>query len=89
VSVNPYRDLPIYGPEYIKSYKGREMFERPAHIFALAEAAYRTLKQRSVNSCIVISGRYTITKNSLIFFSIQQANQVQEKQRHQKSFFVI
>ncbi|CAF4609542.1 unnamed protein product [Rotaria sp. Silwood2] len=56
VSVNPYRDLPIYGPEYIKSYKGREMFERPAHIFALAEAAYRTLKQRSLNSCIVISG---------------------------------
>jgi myosin heavy subunit len=32
------------------------MFERPAHIFALAEAAYRTLKQRSLNSCIVISG---------------------------------
>lgn len=56
VSVNPYRDLPIYGSDYIKSYKGREMFERPAHIFALAEAAYRTLKQRSLNSCIVISG---------------------------------
>jgi hypothetical protein len=34
------------------------MFERPAHIFALAEAAYRTLKQRSLNSCIVISGKY-------------------------------
>lgn len=32
------------------------MFERPAHIFALAEAAYRTLKQRSLNSCIMISG---------------------------------
>ncbi len=56
VSVNPYRDLPIYGTEYIRTYKGREMFERPAHIFALAEAAYRTLKQRSLNSCIVISG---------------------------------
>ncbi len=56
MSVNPYRELPIYGPEYIKSYKGCEIFERPAHIFSLAEAAYRTLKQRSLNSCIVISG---------------------------------
>jgi myosin-1 len=56
VSVNPYRDLPLYRPEYIKSYQGCEIFERPAHIFALAEAAYRTLKQQSLNSCIVISG---------------------------------
>ena len=68
VSVNPYRDLPVYGPEYIKSYKGREMFERPAHIFALAEAAYRTLKQRSLNSCIVISGRNIIEQYVLISF---------------------
>jgi hypothetical protein len=42
------------------------MFERPAHIFALAEAAYRTLKQRSINSCIVISGQEIIQQNSLI-----------------------
>jgi myosin-1 len=56
VSVNPYRELPLYRNEYIKSYKGAEIFERPAHIFAIAEAAYRTLKQRSLNSCIVISG---------------------------------
>ncbi|CAF1144575.1 unnamed protein product [Didymodactylos carnosus] len=56
VSVNPYRELPIYSAEYVKSYKGREIFERPPHIFAIAEAAYKTLKQRSTNSCIVISG---------------------------------
>ena len=49
----------------MKSYKGREMFERPAHIFALAEAAYRTLKQRSLNSCIVISGRWKAKKRDL------------------------
>ncbi|CAF1389118.1 unnamed protein product [Rotaria sordida] len=56
VSVNPYRELPIYGHNYITSYKGCEIFERPAHIFAVAEAAYRILKQRLINSCIVISG---------------------------------
>lgn len=45
------------------------MFERPAHIFALAEAAYRTLKQRSLNSCIVISGLDIIklTLKSLLY----------------------
>lgn len=57
MSVNPYRELPLYRIEYIKSYKGAEIFERPAHIFAIAEAAYRTLKQRSLNTCIVISGK--------------------------------
>ncbi|UJR15523.1 hypothetical protein I4U23_002463 [Adineta vaga] len=56
VSVNPYRELPIYSTEYIKSYKGCEIFERSAHIFAIAEAAYRTLKQYSLSSCIIISG---------------------------------
>lgn len=60
VSVNPYRELPLYRPEYIKIYQDCEIFERPAHIFAIAEAAYRTLKQNSLNSCIVISGKISI-----------------------------
>ncbi len=57
MSVNPYRELPIYRIEYVNSYKGSQIFERPAHIFGIAEAAYRTLKQHSLNSCIVISGK--------------------------------
>ena len=56
VSVNPYKDLQIYGPDYIDAYKGREMYERPPHIFAIAEAAYQTMKRSSADTCIVISG---------------------------------
>lgn len=32
------------------------MYERPPHIFALADASYRNMKRRSQNSCIMISG---------------------------------
>eukprot|EP00730_Choanoeca_flexa_P005620 TRINITY_DN11985_c2_g3_i1.p1 TRINITY_DN11985_c2_g3~~TRINITY_DN11985_c2_g3_i1.p1 ORF type:complete len:1067 (+),score=311.13 TRINITY_DN11985_c2_g3_i1:157-3201(+) len=56
VSVNPYRDLGIYGDEKIKEYRSREMYERAPHIFALADAAYRTMKRLSQDTCIVISG---------------------------------
>lgn len=32
------------------------MFENPPHIFAIADAAYRVLKQRNQDTCIMISG---------------------------------
>ncbi|XP_064647722.1 unconventional myosin-Id-like [Lineus longissimus] len=56
VSVNPYRQVDIYGNDYIEEYRGREIYERPPHIFALADAAYKTMKRRSKDTCIVISG---------------------------------
>ena len=56
VSVNPYRPMSIYDRPYIQDYKGREMFEREPHIFALADAVYRNVKRTGHNSCIVISG---------------------------------
>ena len=56
VSVNPYKSLDIYGPSYINQYKGREIYERPPHIFAIAEAAYKAMKRASNDTCIVISG---------------------------------
>lgn len=56
VSVNPYRPLNIYDKQYVQDYKGREMYEREPHIFALADAAYRNLKRTNHDCCIVISG---------------------------------
>lgn len=56
VSMNPYRQMNIYGPETIRKYKGRELFENVPHVFAIADAAYRVLKQRHQDTCILISG---------------------------------
>ncbi|KAG8510574.1 Unconventional myosin-Ig [Galemys pyrenaicus] len=56
VSVNPYQELPLYGPEAIARYQGRELYERPPHLYAVANAAYRMMKRRSRDTCIVISG---------------------------------
>lgn len=56
VSVNPYRPMNIYERSFIQDYKGKEMYEREPHIYALADAAYRNMRRTSVDCCIIISG---------------------------------
>uniref|UniRef100_A0A8C1CXG0 Myosin IG n=1 Tax=Cyprinus carpio carpio TaxID=630221 RepID=A0A8C1CXG0_CYPCA len=56
VSVNPYKHLDIYGKEVIEDYRGRELYENPPHLFAVADAAYKAMKRRAKDTCIVISG---------------------------------
>lgn len=56
VSVNPYRTMDIYGKENIDSYRGRELYENPPHLYAVSDAAYKAMKRRAKDTCIVISG---------------------------------
>uniref|UniRef100_A0A672IFY5 Myosin IG n=1 Tax=Salarias fasciatus TaxID=181472 RepID=A0A672IFY5_SALFA len=56
VSVNPYREMDIYGKETIEAYRGRELYENPPHLYAVADAAYKAMKRRAKDTCIVISG---------------------------------
>ncbi|NXX83712.1 MYO1G protein, partial [Urocolius indicus] len=56
VAVNPFRALALYGAAAVERYRGRELYERPPHLFALADAAYKAMKRRAKDTCIVISG---------------------------------
>lgn len=56
VSVNPYHELDIYNNEVIKSYKNVNFYELPPHVFAIADASYRSMRGENRDQCILISG---------------------------------
>ncbi|KAK2101982.1 Unconventional myosin-Ia [Saguinus oedipus] len=56
ISVNPYQQLPIYGPEYIAKYQDHTFYELKPHIYALANMAYQSLRDRDRDQCILITG---------------------------------
>ncbi|KAG5455369.1 MAG: P-loop containing nucleoside triphosphate hydrolase protein, partial [Olpidium bornovanus] len=56
VAVNPYKRLPIYSEQVVASYKNKKRSERPPHVFAVSDAAYRDMLQDRENQSILITG---------------------------------
>ncbi|XP_064613416.1 unconventional myosin-Ic-like [Liolophura sinensis] len=56
VSINPYKTLDIYNDEVIKTYRNVNFYELPPHIFAIADAAYRSMRGENRDQCVLISG---------------------------------
>lgn len=72
--MNPYKPVDIYNSTYVQQYKGKEIYERPPHIFALADSAHKTMKRQARDTCIVISGeeffQYLLCANDKSMFNI-------------------
>ncbi|KAI9144606.1 P-loop containing nucleoside triphosphate hydrolase protein [Paraphysoderma sedebokerense] len=56
ISVNPFRELPIYTQSVLESYVDRNRLEMAPHVFAIAETMYRQMVGYQERQCVIISG---------------------------------
>ncbi|CAI0439092.1 unnamed protein product [Linum tenue] len=54
ISVNPFKDVPLYGDNAMAAYKQKDM-DWP-HVYALVDAAYEEMMRDGKNQSIIISG---------------------------------
>lgn len=56
LALNPYHSLDIYREEDIKSYQGMSLGTRPPHVYAIADKAYRDMRNLGLSQSIMCSG---------------------------------
>ncbi|XP_028846458.1 unconventional myosin-Ib isoform X9 [Denticeps clupeoides] len=56
ISLNPYKSLPIFTADKVEEYRNRNFYELSPHIYALADEAYRSLRDQDKDQCILITG---------------------------------
>ncbi|KAM8975581.1 unconventional myosin-Ia isoform 1-T1 [Pelodytes ibericus] len=56
ISVNPYKQLNIFTPEKVEEYRNCNLYQLKPHIYAVADDAYQSLRDRDRDQCILITG---------------------------------
>ncbi|XP_056458277.1 myosin-10 [Gadus chalcogrammus] len=56
VVVNPYKNLQVYTESIVEMYRGKKRHEMPPHIYAISEAAYRSMLQDREDQSILCTG---------------------------------
>jgi len=80
VAINPYKILPIYTKQYVRTYKGVRLGKLPPHIFAVAETAYTQMIEMDKNQSLLVSGesgagKTESTKKILQFLSARTSRE--------------
>ncbi|KAN0021662.1 hypothetical protein ACTFIU_003806 [Dictyostelium citrinum] len=89
ISTNPFKNVNIYKESDIKAYNGRYKYEMPPHIYALANDAYRSMRQSQENQCVIISGesgagKTEASKKIMQFLTYVSSNQSPNGERISK-----
>ncbi|GMJ10224.1 ARABIDOPSIS THALIANA MYOSIN 1, myosin 2, ARABIDOPSIS THALIANA MYOSIN 4 [Hibiscus trionum] len=69
IAVNPYKDVQIYGKDFVTSY--REKATDSPHVFAIVDTAYNEMMNDGVNQSIIISGESGAGKTETAKFAMQ------------------
>ncbi|OMJ19992.1 Myosin type-2 heavy chain 1 [Smittium culicis] len=85
VAVNPYYNLPIYGPEIVSAYKSKRRDELPPHIYSIADASYQALLHSRENQSILITGESGAGKTENTKKVIQYLTAVASSSLNQKA----
>ncbi|XP_073127821.1 myosin-2 [Henckelia pumila] len=54
VAVNPFKDVPLYGNDFVTAYR-QKLLDSP-HVYAIADTAYNEMMTDQINQSIIISG---------------------------------
>ncbi|PPR82450.1 hypothetical protein GOBAR_AA38264 [Gossypium barbadense] len=69
IAVNPFKDVQIYGKDFVASY--REKATDSPHVFAMADNAYNEMMNDGLNQSIIISGESGAGKTETAKFAMQ------------------